>query len=81
MTIAARDRQGAGLDQECLQGEPLVRGHVPTCQPRAQAGEHVHDDRQVGELLPEPHIRNIRDPDVIEACDLQTLDQVRVASV
>ena len=43
------------------------------------AGEHVHEDRQVDELLPEPDVCDVRDPDLIGAGHLQALDQVRVA--
>src|SRR4051794_23941428 len=56
----------------------MDRGRAPVPALDA-AGEHVHEDRQEDELLPEPDIRNICGPDVIGACDLQALDQVRVA--
>ena len=60
------------------QGEPLVEAAPQLPAPDA-AGEHVHEDRQVDELLPEPDVCDISDPDLIGAGDLQALDQVGVA--
>ena len=60
------------------QGEPLVEAAPQFPAPYA-AAENVHDDCQVDELLPELDIRHICDPDLLGACDLQALDQVRVA--
>jgi hypothetical protein len=60
------------------QGEPLVEVSAQLPAPDA-AGEHVHDDRQVDEVLSQADVGDVRDPDLIGLGDLQSHDQVGVA--
>src|SRR5262245_3247671 len=43
------------------------------------SGEDIHDHRQVDELFAQPNVCDVRDPNLIRACDLQIGDQIRIA--
>ncbi len=42
-------------------------------------GEDIHDQRQVDELLAQSDVCDVRDPNLIRACDLQIDDQLGIA--
>jgi hypothetical protein len=69
---------GPAAPPQGRQGEPLVEA-APQFPAPNPAGEHVHEDRQVDELLLEADVCDVGDPDLVGAGHLQALDQVGVA--
>src|SRR5262249_8460855 len=53
-----------------------TRAEAPAAQ---DSSEDVHDHRQVDELFAQANVGDVRDPNLIRACDLQIGDQIRIA--
>ena len=50
-------------------------------QPRMASGEHIHNDGQVDEVIVQPDVGDITDPNLVRMSDFQLFDQVGIAQI